>query len=408
MERMMDYYRSLWDTIVRRRIAIAVVFAVGLLLLPLALRVLKPAYSGTARVLLVSEQTQRDPLVKPKDLTTLATSSLVLQHVKDQLGLADDITKLKSQVRVQVVVESNVMPITFRSQSPTLAVEVPNAIADEVVDAYRGLSTRQYDGLTQQLRSQLANEEAKIRQIDYDYQMAVAGDSFTGTDQSLDALTAHVQDLESQRDQADAALGSGIVQQQGLEANPAYRVIRDAVGTDTAQLSLERARYTSSYPGLPGLADQVAREMVTLSDAKQRLLASEVTDDRAQVGVLDRQIATERARLIGLSRLAVKADVLRAERDAAAATYQTLSTSLGEALANEAEAASLGSVVVIDRAVSATPYLGSVAERAVLGFFLVLVLAIASAFILDAVDFDTIKRIEKIYGHPVLASLRIQ
>jgi uncharacterized protein involved in exopolysaccharide biosynthesis len=422
VDKMMDY-RSYWDTIVRRRVAIFVVFAVGLLLLPLALRVLRPTYSGTAHVLLVNEQTQQNPLVNPKDLTTFATSSLVLQHVKDELGLPDDIAQLRSHIRVQVVVESNVMPITFRSHDPALAVAVPNAIADEVVKAYRGLSTQQYDRLTHQLRSRLDREEAKIRQIDSDYQGAVAGHSFTGSDQSLDVITAQLQDLEGQRDQARATLVgdaaqahggaqqlgvSGIVQQQVLEANPAYRIIRDAAATDAAQLSLERARYNSKYPGLPGLLDQIARENDSLRQAERGLLAGEVAVDRAKLHVLNRQIAAERARLVGLSRPAVTADVLRAERDAAEATYQTLSTSLGDAYANEAVAASLGSVVVIDRAVSVTSFLGSVAERAFLGLFLILGFSIASAFILDAVDLDTIKRVEKIYGTRVLASLRTQ
>jgi capsular polysaccharide biosynthesis protein len=419
---MIDY-RSLWDTIVRRRVAIVIVSIIGLLLMPSALRALKPTYSGTARILLVNEQTQRDPLVKPKDLTTLATSSLVLQRVKDQLGLTEDITKLKSQIRVQVVVESNVMPITFRSQSAALAIAVPNAVADQVVDAYRGLSTRQYDSLTQQLRSRLADEQAKIRQIDYHYQIAVAGHSFTGNDQSLDALTAQLHDLEGQRDQAAATYASdaaqvdggaqqldvsGIIRQQVLEANPEYRTIRDAAATDAAKLSLEKSQYTQNYPGLRGLLDQVAREHDSLRQAKQRLLASEVADDQAQLDVFDRQIAAEHARLIGLSRPGVAADVLRTERDAAEGTYESLSTSLGQALANEAEAASLGSVVVIDRAVPVAPWLG-VTERAVLGLVIVVGVAILYAFILDAADLrlDTTKRVEKIYGRPVLASLRI-
>jgi uncharacterized protein involved in exopolysaccharide biosynthesis len=420
---MMDY-RSLWETVVRRRVAIVIVSTIGLLLIPSALRVMKPTYSGTAQVLLVNEQMQRDPLVKPKDLTTLATSSLVLQHVKDQLRLTDDLAKLKSQIRVQVVVESNVMPITYRSQSPGLAVAVPNAVADEVVNAYRGLSTRQYDRLTQQIRSRLAAEQAKIREIDYHYQVSVAGHSFTGNDQSLDALTAHLHDVEAQRDRAYATLASDAAQaadvphqldvsnirQQVLDANPEYRAIRDAAATDSAKLSLEKSQYTQNYPGLRGLTDQVARENDSLTKAKQRLLASEIADDRTQLDVLDREVVAEQARLAGLSRPGVTADVLRAERDAAEATYQTLSTSLGQALATEAEAASLGSLVVIDRAVRVTPRLGSVTERAVLGLIIVLGFAILSAFILDAVDLrlDTIKRVEKVYGRPVLASLRIQ
>jgi len=414
-------YRSFWETIVRRRIAIVVVSTIGLLLMPSALRVLKPTYSGTARILLVNEQMERDPLVKPKDLTTLATSTLVLQRVKDRLGLTDDIAKLKSQIRAQVVVESNVMPITFRSQNAGLAVAVPNAVADEVVNAYRSLSTRQYDTLTGELRSRLADEQAKIRQIDSRYQIAVAGHSFTGNDLSLDALTAHLHDLEGQRDQAYATLESdaqggaqqsdvpGIIPLKALEANPEYRTIRDAAAADAAKLSLEKSQYTQNFPGLRGLADQVARENDSLRQAKQRLLASEVADDRAQVDVLDTQIAAEHARLVGLSRPGVTADVLRAERDAAQATYQSLSTSLGQALANEAEAASLGSVVVIDRAVAVAPWLGGVTERAVLGLVAVLGFAVLCAFILDAADqrLDTIERVERIYGRPVLASLRI-
>lgn len=417
-------YRSFWDTIVRHRVAVFVVLAIGLLALPSALRILTPTYSGTAHILLVNEQTQRDPLVKPKDLTTLATSSVVLQRVKDELGLSETIGQLQSQTRVQVAVDSNVMPITFRSHSADLAIAVPNAIANEVVNAYRDLSTRQYGRLTQRLRSQLAEQRMRILEIEAQYESTVTESSFTGDDQSLDAMTAQLSDLYGQRDQAYATLendaaqadaareqspaATGIIQQQVLNANPEYRDLQDTTAADAAKLAFEQARYSKSYPGLPGLQDQVTRETGFVNREQQRLLASEVENDRAQLGAVDQQIAAQRQRLVGLSSAGVGAEVLRAQRDAAEATYQAMSNNLGQAIANEAEAASLGSVVVIDRATTASSWLGNVWARVMLGVIVILGLAISSAFILDSIDprLDGTKQVEKAYGRPLLVSLR--
>lgn len=423
---MSSDYRSIWDTIVRRRAAVLVVLAVGLLVLPFALRVLTTTYSGTAHILLVNEQTQREPLVKPKDLTTLATSSVVLQRVRDELGLSETIAQLQSQTRVQVAEDSNVMPITFRSHSSDLAVTVPNAIANEVVNGYRDLSTRQYGRLTQRLRSQLAEQRMRMLQIEAQYQSTVTKNAFTGDEQSLDGMGTQLSDLYGQRDQAaavlerDAAQGgaatrrspaaTGIIQQQVLDANPQYRDLQGTAAADAARLAFEQAQYSKRYPGLPGLQDQVARETGFVKREQRRLLATEVDYDRARLAAIDQQISAARERIVDLSQAGVSAEVLRAQRAAAEATYQAVSNNLGQAMANEAEAASLGSVVVIDRATSATSLFGSVKKRVALGFIVILALAVSSAFILESVEprLDGIKQVERTYGRPLLGSLRAQ
>lgn len=415
-------FQSLWSTVSRRSAVIFAVLAIGLLAMSAALGYFKPTYSATAQVLLVDEQSQqRDPLVRAKDLTTLATSSTVLQNVRDELGLSDDIAALRSHLRVLVVVDSNVMAITFRSHSQALAVKTANAVADSVVSTYHAISSRQYSDLTSRLRLDLAAQQANISRIDRAYQGAVARGASTGDDQSLDLVTAQLDTLQAQRNAAYASLESDAAQADSasttvrgslpsgaLQDHPEYGQLAQATGSDAARLALLRSRYSSKYPGLPDLTDQVQRETNSLRQARQRVLQSEVADDRTRVENLDQQVADAQQRLSDSTESGLSADVLRAQRVAAENTYQTLSTSLGQAMADEAEAASLGSAVVIDRAIPMNPLLATLQNRIAIAFLFVLALALASAFLVDALDprFDTGSQIEKVYGRPILALLK--
>ena len=87
--------------------------------------------------------------------------------------------------------------------------------------------------------------------------------------------------------------------------------------------------------------------------------------------------------------------------------YAALATRRANALANRAEASSLGSVVVLDRAIKAdTQLAGGRTRAAVVAFILVLALAVGTAFLVESLD-PRIRRpeeIEELYGIPVVAT----
>ena len=78
---------------------------------------------------------------------------------------------------------------------------------------------------------------------------------------------------------------------------------------------------------------------------------------------------------------------LAAQRDALQTEYTALATRRANALANRAEASSLGGVVVLDRAIEAdTRLAGGRTRAAVVGLILVLALAFGAAFLVETLD----------------------
>ena len=98
---------------------------------------------------------------------------------------------------------------------------------------------------------------------------------------------------------------------------------------------------------------------------------------------------------------------LAAERTGLEAEYTALAQRRENALANRAEASSLGSVVVLYRAIKADTKLAGGRTRAgVLAVLLILAAAIGAAFAAESLD-PRIRRaeeIEELYGIPVVAT----
>jgi uncharacterized protein involved in exopolysaccharide biosynthesis len=204
--------------------------------------------------------------------------------------------------------------------------------------------------------------------------------------------------------------------------------IRDQQAIDAAQLQLVKSQYKAGYPGTPGLQDKVRHETQALTTAEnaaansstagstsyatalaeQGRVNATLAADRARVSALNAQIASTQQHLAAVPTSGVEVAALQRDRDAAQAEYQNLSTKLTDTLASEAEAASVGSVAVIDRATVAQPAIAKHASAliigAVLGFF---VLGVTLAFLLELMDdrIRTIAGVETLYGRPVLATV---
>lgn len=133
-----------------------------------------------------------------------------------------------------------------------------------------------------------------------------------------------------------------------------------------------------------------------------------VSGDQARIAQIDNLVSQERARLHDIQKTQPRALSLRIERDVAQADYLSLSARRATALANRAEATSLGSVVVVDRAVRADSQvpLGRT-KLAIMAAVLIIGLSLGSAFLLESLD-PTLRRaeqVERLYGTPVIATL---
>jgi hypothetical protein len=214
-----------------------------------------------------------------------------------------------------------------------------------------------------------------------------------------------------------------------LQNDPLYRNLVEAAARDGAELATGDVVHTRSHPENEYLEPKVRGERASVDAEARRFLQSAdafspsleqnaqlrrkaqalVLGDRARIAALDRVVLTGRARLAALPRASVTYAWLRLQLNSAQTDYLTLMSHRNVAVASRAEALSLGSVVVIDRAVradTASVGLGRVPFAAACSLF-VLALALASAFLIEMLDpsLRRTEQIESLYGAPLLASL---
>jgi uncharacterized protein involved in exopolysaccharide biosynthesis len=302
----------------------------------------------------------------------------------------------------------------------------------------------QYDQVIDTLHAQLADRQAKIRDLDSRLQHAVASNSFVGSPQALETISGRLDDLESKRgdvyatyvaDRASASAAGGgsadpglrsVIREQALASDPVYVALRAGQSKDVAEYEAEKAGYTDSFPGLAGLKEKVQLESVAVDKTaatsaaehagasptyaqvvlNQRASAALVAGDSARLKAIESEIATTRARLSDLPRDGVAANQLRLQRDSAATAFGQLELRLQSTLADQAQAASLGSLIVLDHATEAVPKI-SRTFLSVLIAALILVLAIGAAFAAEALDprIRTNEDAEALYGSPHIGSV---
>lgn len=429
------------NVVKRRSLIIWSVLAVGLALMYSFRNIIPSSFAGVSHVVLVADSGARDPSVSIVDLPSIATSTVVLQRVRNSLKLPISLINLKANVSASVLGRSSIMAIGFRDRSAERAINVANAVADELSRYYDEISTQRYDVNVDRLSNELSSEANKIHAIDGKMSRVVAANPFVVSSTSIDNITTQIAALNVQRAEAAAQLDgdeaiastsapsaalSSTARHEILASDPTYQAIRTLVAKDHAELASDRAGYTGSFPGLPGAVAKVTAEAGSADRAAAQALANPtayspsaaataaqhshelavIAGDTARLEQTDDLIANQEANLRDIPTTGNKYEQLGAERDAVLTEYNTLATRRANALANRAEASSLGSVVVLDRAIKAdTQLAGGRTRAAVVALILVLALALGSAFLVESLD-PRIRRaedIEELYGIPVVA-----
>jgi capsular polysaccharide biosynthesis protein len=419
------------------------VLAAGLALMYAFRNSIPSTYAGVSHVVLVAENGSRDPSVSIVDLPSIATSTVVLERVRRSLHLRDTLVHLKGNVSASVLGHSSIMAIGFRDAKAERAIAVSNAVADQLARYYGEISTQRYDVNVNRLSAALDAESAKLRALDQQMSTYVSSNPYVVSDRSVDSITTQIASLQVQRAQAASQLDADIDQaattapssgisktarNEILAKDPVYQAMRTAAAKDAAQLAGDRAGYTNNFPGLPGATAKVQAENDDVRRAGARALAdpnayspsaagtaaqherqlATVAGDRARLQQVEGLIAEQQRNLDALPTSGKAYARLRAERDALQMEYNTLATRRANALANRAEASSLGSVVVLDRALRADTQLASGKGRAAfVAMVLTLAVAIGAAFLVEELD-PRIRRaeeIEALYGIPVVGSV---
>ena len=417
------------------------VIAVGVALVYCFRNIVPSTFVGVSHVVLVAESGARDPSVSIVDLPSIATSTVVLQRVRDSLQLPMSLINLKAAVSASVLGRSSIMAIGFRDRSSERAIAVSNAVSDQLSRYYDEISSQRYDVNVNRLSTELANEAARMRSIDQRMGAIAATNPFVISVKSVDDITTQIATLQSRRAevlsqlQGDQAMADTTAPSDGLSktarheiltSDPAYQAVRQLAAKDSAELASIRAGYSQGFPGLPGAVAKVSAESDFAKRAEARALADKnayspsqagtialhtrqmaiVAGDQARLKQFDDLIASSEANLRDVPTTGNEYDQLRAQRDAVQTEYAALATRRANALANRAEASSLGSVVVLDRAIKAdTQLAGSQTRAAAVAFVLILSLALGAVFMVESLD-PRIRRpeeVEELYGIPVVA-----
>ncbi len=434
-----DAYSTVW----RHRILVAATFVVLMAASAALVGLIPRIYKASSSVLIVNGNSRNDPTLSSPDVPTLATSTGVLDRVNQRLGLKMPLMQLKSHVTTKApAYKSGIMRIEYADSSPERAALIANGVADELTHYYNQLSTSRYDDDLRALDSELVQQKARIRRFDSQLRArARASQSFAGEDKTagssaVDQLNA----LQTQRALANAELIGDQAQVQAaasdaytrsesarrdvLAADPLYHALQSEATDAQAQLAGAESQYTSRYPGLPQLrakvqslrAQQAAEERRALSSphafsptvagavAEERKAEAVVAGDQAKVAALDGEISRRSRDIGGMAPIAL----LALERDAAMDEFRSLSAHRGATLMDRADALSLGSVVVVDRAIPSEALAGVGPRKLIATFALLsLVLALGSAFFAEQLD-PRLRRaahIENLYGKPVVATL---
>jgi hypothetical protein len=213
------------------------------------------------------------------------------------------------------------------------------------------------------------------------------------------------------------------VQQEVLERDPVYTRIQAQLAGDEAALAEKRATYTDENPAVASLAAKVDLERKHLRAVEAKSLRSRsgsspsyasnlleeqkaagtVAGDEARVRALDAQIADAERHLRETFGPGAAAGGLRAERDAAQQQYLSLTQRLSSAQADAAQAASLGTLVVVDRAIpEKAKWELLFAYFPLVYALLVCLLALAGASVAESMDrrFRDSQDLEDFYGRP--------
>ena len=426
------------DLIRRRWLVVLIVCIVGFGLMPVVAGSI-PAYKGTAKLLIVSE-TLKDTTLSDPDLPSIITSTEVLDRVIHRLNLDTDPLALSKKVKTKLPTKSSILELTYKDPNSEKAAAVTNAIADEAVSYFHEIATRGYGDVLGALNKRIAQTKVAIAVADKRLEHASAKNAFASSNNALDDLTTQIDELRVQRGQVNASLAADqataaglqkqlrdidpIVRGEILQKDVVYQQVEAEVGKDKADLASERSSFQDSFPGLSALAKRVERERAQAAAAgadaikngagesasyTQTVLDSEranglVVADQARLRATDDELASEQKHLEQVAGAGAEVGTLRAERDAALQQYASLTERLSTAQGDAAQASSLGTLVVVSRAVPGPSILW--AWLTGIGI-VVLALAVAAAYAFEAIDRRLwgAREIENIYGRPVLAEV---
>jgi len=448
---------SMFAAVRAQRVLVGVIVGLGIILGLGAVRFVPAKYHAVATVLMVAEPPDSQNRLVPSsatkpllsaDLPSLATSASVLTRFSSDIGATGPLDKLRSRIHARATLDSNILPVEFTAGSASDAMRGANALADEIVRGYRDLATRRFDSLIRDLQGQMAARRAQLQRLDQQLETAARSYPYidvnsAGGTSDTSSVYGHLIALRTERDElratmrGDAAAATETMRlvrdaeppalRDIVENDSVYRSLRDQYAKDLASLEHLEAFGSERYPGVIEMRDVVSREAAGVAAARIRAAKAGPSANASYAQALDAearasvQLAGDRAKLAALdeeldgvdgaaTRSGVATDValVRRDRQNLEVAYATLADRLAKTVADRAEAASTGSVVVMDHARFAERAIwtgGVVIAAGAVVFSVWLALTLAIALDGSRQGFGSPTVVESVYGAPVLGSV---
>jgi capsular polysaccharide biosynthesis protein len=395
----------------------------------------------------------KDPssaLVAPQDVPALVDSTPLLTAVvrAAKLGTpnAKTLDALKRRIKIKNTIGSEIISLSVTDRVPERAIATVNVLTEQLRTFESRLATARYDALIGDLRGQIQARADALRSLDVRIAALSGHDPFLSADDGSTPVSQQIIALQQQYNQVQATLqadGSALAvaarrpglaralaAEEIITADPAFVARRTQFGKDVAQRDQTEAGYTEAFPGLAGLNDQVEREKDSLLSAQRKAsadpglsktyvaalldankAAGAFASDKAQLAQIRAQLHAAKIHLDDLNAEggpSVQLSTLRRNRDAESDAFASLSQRLAQTIADRSQAASIGTVVIVDPAIEALPTpLSQPAVVAALALVAFGWLAISLALAADAYDTRLRDRgaVERLYGRPVLTTV---
>jgi capsular polysaccharide biosynthesis protein len=378
------------------------------------------------------------------DLSSIATSATVLDRFRKSIGSHLRLDKLKKKIKAKVPLNSNIMYIDYVGDSEQSAIDGANALAEDTTKFYRQIASSRFDSLISDLSAQMQSRSDALHRLDVQLQTLAAVYPYVDTKDDIQSVYDRLIKLATERTDAAAAAAADKAQlhiSNALVAAAKPVGVRDVVTTDpvyhsqeinyardASRLSFSQASESDRFPGVRELQSIVSHEKagvalaragaqaagpggnLTYENAKEEVIKVDAqrAADAARLGSLEHDLAALKAQTVDPA-TALRAAQLRRNREALQDAYSILVTRYAQALADRSQAASTGSLVVVDRAIEAKPNLDLVGIVALSAIAIItLWAAISLAYLLDSRDprFVDSETVESMYGMPVVTFSR--
>ena len=435
---------GLFSQVKKRRWLIAVVTLISAISLFVGLSMISPRYNSSARILIenydsvftrtTEESSERreprfDQQAVRSQVEVLGSDELALQVIRD-LKLTENsefgdggipsilndlmvltglrnggygatleeraLRKFAKQLDVYAIEQSRVIVVEFKSTSPKLAQQVPNAIAEAFIELQKKNRQTTTSDATEYLgpeieamRKRLRGAEARVAEFRGNSDLLVGQNNASLATQQLSEVSTELSRLRAERSSAEAKIasirsalesGSSIDVIPEVIASPLIQRLRERQVALKAQISDLSTSLLPNHPNLKSLNSQVADfENQIRSAAKNILKSLENNVDLAQK--TEQDMIKEVNRLKSEAARVGEAEVeLRALEREAAAERELLQTYLRrfrEAAGRQSEGFFPVDARIISRAVlPIEPYFPKVVPYSIAGAFAMMVLSV--------------------------------